>query len=78
MEVKNDAPTSFQVQDMRRNLDDKWESHLQISQISCATICNVLLELAIKDIAPFKSVTKFNDAQQWLYYDNAWQYLRVN
>lgn len=46
------VPTSFQ--DIR-NLDDKRESHLQISQIPCTTICDVLLELAIKDIAPFKS-----------------------
>ena len=55
------VPTCSQVQDTKRNLDENTNT----------TICNVLLELAIKDIAPFKSMTESNDVQQWFYYANA-------
>lgn len=61
-EMKNNVPTFSQVQDTKRNLDENTNT----------TICNVLLELAIKDIAPFKSMTESNDVQQWFYYANAW------
>lgn len=69
--LKNDIPASSKVHDIKRNVDDKKESQLQILQVSCTIICNVLLELAIKDIVPFKSVTELNDVQQWLYLANA-------